>query len=189
MFGSSPSSELWQLCWQTCKPHTHGRAERRITLALFFFPPPLRKRLPTRSSQRRRRQANCPSQNEWESRSCLMGSARWVMGHKFKQSAKLTESPALLSSSADTHDVELHRLRKSHSYSLVYAGSHLCECLKQLFLWLWWETFSQKPSWLLPSGQETLDDWCRLLDVKLGSVISVHFNRPIRANLSNARFH
>lgn len=42
------------------------------------------------------------------------------------------------------------------------------------------ENLLQKPSWLLPSGQETLDDWCRFLDVKVGYLISVSSNRNSR---------
>lgn len=137
--------------------HTHGRAEHRITFGPFFSP---LKRLPTQSSARRR-QAACPRRASGRVRSCLMGSAQWVMGHKFKRSAKLTESPALLSSpptlmraSSCAAPVKLKSLLGAGR-----PGPHLCECLKQLFLWLWWKTFSQKPSWLLPCGQETLAAW------------------------------
>lgn len=125
------------------------------------------------SEQRRRRQASCPRRASGRVRSCLMGSAQWVMGHKFKRSAKLTESPALLSSPPTL-------MRASScaapvkSKSLLGAGRpgpHLCECLKQLFLWLWWKTFSQKPSWRsyhVDRKHLPLDDWCHLLNVMFG---------------------
>lgn len=179
MFGSSPSSELWQRCWQTCKPHTWE------SWAPHYFWPFLfaSQKASAHSEQRRRRQASCPRRASGRVRSCLMGSAQWVMGHKFKRSAKLTESPALLSSPPTL-------MRASScaapvkSKSLLGAGRpgpHLCECLKQLFLRLWWKTFSQNPSWLLPCGQETLAAWWLMssleCDVWLRNLIGLNSNR------------
>lgn len=94
MFGSSPSSELWQRCWQTCKPHTWESWAPHYVWPFLFAS----QKASAHSEQRRRRQASCPRRASGRVCSCLMGSAQWVMGHKFKRSAKLTESPALLSS-------------------------------------------------------------------------------------------
>lgn len=157
MFGSSQSSEL---CQRHCKPHTRERAASHYSRPLLVPP---RKRLPTRPGE--------PAPSEpvvGESALCLMASAHWGMGHKFKRRAELAESPARLS---PTH-------AQIQAKSLLRArlpGPHPCECLKALFFTaIIKQTFHQ--TWLSLCGRThvTIDDWrCLSSNVLTEATLSV----------------